>query len=266
MLVFELFNDHKKYIYRLPQKASEVTVERFIEFQKTVESKKPETLLKYESLEGESERNEYLSKLDDDEVNVAWVSYYMREIAFWCNMNMEHAAQLPVNIQGEPLPGEVDLFGLRAMLHQAFMIPDELEEEIESFKHNGKTYYLPEMSPALIGDGEDYMRKTTIGEFATASELRRVFNMQHEGSIEGLLYLLAVLCKKKNEKFPVMPDEQTQYIRDRVNELKDIDLQTALKVGFFLTMRRLPSKAVFPSFPGLEKAMKAVLVRNTVIT
>lgn len=229
MFQFSLSNGTTSYRYQIPERADEITCRQVIEFQQKIESKKPETLGEYEKVKEQDARNEYIKGLEEGEVSRKWTSFYMRELMFWCGIPADVIGHIPVTD-----PNGNDLAGLRAILSSAF-IP-EAQEINGKFKYKGVEYFLPPAPVNLIDPTRtDYLRGATLGEFATATELYRAYSSMLNGSCLALLNVIAVLCRKKGEKLPSLPDEQNDWIQDRIEHFKDLDFNTAMNVGFFLS-------------------------------
>jgi hypothetical protein len=228
MLVFKLTNGEKEFRYKIPENAHEITCGQVVDFQQKIETKKPESLKKYEALESD-DRAGYLAELPEGEIERKWTSFYMRELMFWCKIPADIIGHVPVKSDDGN-----DLGGLRAILSQAF-IPSGVDLKGQ-FKYKGDTYYLPPAPVNLIDPNRvDYLRGATLGEFATATELYKAYTSMLSGSCLALLNVIAVLCRKKGEQLPSLPDEQNEFIQKRVEHFKGLDFNTAMNVGFFLS-------------------------------
>lgn len=257
MLVIEITKeDGTVKVCRMPQYAFEVEAGRFIEYTRTVVAKKPETLQEYEQLMGDA-KMEYMAQLDNDEINREWVAYYAQELAYWLGLEPEEAQDIPLTAAA----GEFNLFGLRAILQKAFDV-QPLDEYIDAFTHNGDKYYTPEAPDGLLPGQPQYFQKVTVGEYATAMELNRALAKMEGGEIDGLLHMVAVLCRKKGEAFPVYANEQTDFIKQRVEELKSIDLETLLRVGFFLVTRKSTCKPFLHIYNQVAEEAAALRQQN----
>ena len=233
--------DGKETFYLLPESAKDVTCGKVIEFQKTIDSKKPETLQAFTELETEKEKDEYFNALDPNLFNTEWIGHYCRELHFWGGFSPTHLGLIPVVATDE---GGADLFTLRSIVMKALTIskPDKLKH----FELNGHTYHLPAAPINMIDPTQkDYMRGATLGQFATANELYRTFTSMQGGECIGLLHQIALLCLREGEHLPIIPDEQAKWITARVEELKALDFHTAMSVGFFLALRIAQSRAAF---------------------
>lgn len=258
MIHFELTNGEKTYLYSYPETAAELTIGKIIDYEQHIKLKRPDILTKLDEIEEEDKRQEYLDSVDSAEMERALLSLYMREIQFFTGMNLEHLRLIPV----KDADG-IDVFSLRNLIRRAFT--DAKAAEITSFKFLGKTYYLPAAPPNLFNpDEKDYMRGSKIGEYATASELLRSYHLMKKGETAGLLNVIAVLCRKKGEELPVYPDEQTAFIRDRVELFRGLDYQTALNVGFFLSRPKLTYQNVLQSLQAVRAVRIAMYRKNTV--
>jgi hypothetical protein len=234
MLVFSLSDGKTEYRYKMPQNAREITCRQIIDFQDKVESKKPETLKDYEATE-ESERAAFIADIESGEIEKRWTGFYMRELMYWCNIPSNVIGHVPVKRDDGN-----DLAGLRAILSNAFKVEPET---LSGFKYKGERFFLPAAPVNLIDPNTtDFLRGATLGEFATATELYRAYSSMLDGSCLALLNVIAVLCRKKNEVLPSLPDEQSDWIQERIEHLKDLDFNTAMNVGFFLTVPQHISK------------------------
>lgn len=257
MKIFELTNGEDRFIYKYPESPSEITLGKVIDYEQQITPKKPESLQKLEELTDEEEREEYLSGLDPVTLERDTISFYMREVGFFTGMKEEHLRLIPTRD-----PEGFDIFSLRNLIRSAFI--GQKAELINSFRFLGSTYLLPDSPPNLFNQQElDFMRGAKIGEYCTASELYRAAQMMKKGSAEGLLFIIATLCRKKGESLPIYPDEQTKFIRERAELFKNLDYQTALNVGFFLTKRDENSPSVFRSLLLIRAARRALSRKNT---
>lgn len=89
---------------------------------------------------------------------------------------------------------------------------------IDMFKFNNKTYYLP----------NKLMSNSTVIEFLEIQEYKDHVKELENGNLKALPYIIAVLCKEKDEVF----DSETIEIKAQI--FNDIPLSIALEVGFFL--------------------------------
>lgn len=257
MIGFNLTDDNKSFYYAYPETAKEHTLRSLIDYEQKIEANKPEILRKFEEIEEEEDRKAYLDLLGPKELERATISYYMREIQFFTNMRLEHLPLLPVNNKEG-----IDIFGLRNLIRRSFL--ETKAEEISSFRFKGVTYYLPPSPPNLFDPSKkDYMRGAKIGEYSTASELLRAYRLMEKGSIEGLLNVIAVLCRRKGEELPVYPDEQTKFIKERAELFKDLDYQTALNVGFFLSKPEKLYQTASQFLKDLKEDRRAKYQKNT---
>jgi len=260
MIAFEITNGDKKYLYKYPERASEISLDKLIKYEQEVEAKKPEILKKLEELESEEDRKEYLDSIDPEELERSTISYYLREVQFFTGMKIEHLNLIPVKD-----PEGYDIFSLRNLIRRP--LSEARAEVITSFRFMGTEYLLPASPPNLFDpDSLDYMRGSTIGEYCTASELMRSLKKMKKGSIEGLLHIIAVLCRKKGETLPVYPDEQTNFIQERALLFRGLDYQTALNVGFFLTKQEQNSESGLRSLLRVRALRRALYRVNTDFT
>jgi hypothetical protein len=255
MLVFSLTNGEKSFKYKIPETSAEVTCGQIVDFQEKIETKKPETLSEFEKTDTD-DRADYISGLEEGEISRKWVSYYMRELMFWCGIPADVIGFIPVQSEDGN-----DLHGLRAILTKAFK-PEGMDMD-GKFDYKGHTFYLPPAPVNLIDPTRtDYLRGATLGEFATATELYKAYTSMLDGSCLALLNVIAVLCRKKGEKLPSLPDEQNDWIRERIEFFKGLDFQTAMNVGFFLSCPQVKSvkRSVFSRLVGsLRKRRKSMV-------
>lgn len=238
--------DGKETLYLLPETAKDVTCEKVIAFQKTIDSKKPATLQAFTELPTEKEKDEYFQNLEPDVFNTEWIGHYCRELHFWGGFSPVHLGQIPVDAEDG-----ADIFTLRKIIMKALTV--DKPEKMTSFQLNGHNYTLPSAPINMIDPTQkDYMRGVTLGQFATANELYRTFTMMQGGECIGLLHQIALLCLRDGEQLPIAPDEQATWITARVEELKALDFHTAMSVGFFLALRIAQSRTAFQY--SMEKA------------
>lgn len=266
MICFELTDGSSTYLYKYPEKASELTLDTVIRYEQEIDKAKPEMLRKLEEIRDinpdvqEQLRKDYLDSLDPVAFEKACISFYMREIQFFTNMKLKHLTLLPVkDTEG------IDIFTLRNLIRKSFInVP---VQEIDSFVFLGKKYYLPPSPPNLFDPSKsDYMRGSKVGEYATASELMRAYELMKKGRAEGLLNVIAVICRKKGEEVPVYPDEQTEFIKERASLFRSLDYQTALNIGFFLTRPDSDSGRASLYLHQLRKVRARMYQKNTAFT
>ena len=257
MLIAEIESGSTTYTLRIPDKASEYTLDKLIQYEQKIEANKPEVLKKLEEIEEEEDRKDYLDSIGIEELESKTLSYYLREIHFFTEMSTNLLSSIPVKSKDN-----YDVFSLRDLIRKPIIITKP--EEISSFMYLGKEYFLPPAPPNLFDSSQkDYMRGSKIGEYATASELLRSLKKMNRGSIEGLLNVIAVICRRKNEEFPVYPDEQTKFIQDRIKLFRGLDYQTALNVGFFLTKRETTYLSASQSLLAVRMLRRALYRKNT---
>ena len=232
MIVFEITNGKESFEYKLPEKASEFTLDKLIRYEETVVSKKPDSMKKLEAMIEESDRSDYLNSLNQDEEN-KWLTYYLKEVQFFTDMSLEHLQLIPMRSEDG-----FDIIDLKNCIDRALL--NRENRMIESFDIGPDRFFLP-TAPANIFDAtkKDFMRDSTVGEYSTALELKKAFEMIEEKRTLGLCHFMAVLCKKKDEKFPVFPSEQTDFIKERAELFRQLDYDTAMNVSFFLISQEL---------------------------
>jgi hypothetical protein len=260
MIIFSIIGDDgSKVQYKLPSNATEIPCSKVIKFQQTIETKKPESLAEYEALATKEDKDLFLSELDPNEMNTNWASYYLRELQFWGNISLQDLGKIPMVADDDG----ADMFILRGILQKA--LSNIKYESVQDFKYKGDTYYFPESPPNLVDPKEtDYMRGCSLGQFATAHELYRAYTGMQAGSCEALLNVIAVLCLKRGEELPVMADEQADFIKARVDHLRELDFQTAMNVGFFLTAQLVAYQNV-SRFSRAAKAQKRAKSMVTIL-
>lgn len=232
MIVFEITNGKESFEYKLPEKASEISLDTLIRYDEKIVSKKPESLKKLEEMSDQEERDSYLISLNQDEEN-KWLTYYLKEVQFFTDMTLDHLQLIPMKSEDG-----FDIIDLKNCIDRALL--NRENRLIEFFDIGSERFYLP-TAPANIFDStrQDFMRDSTVGEYTTALELKKSFMMIEEKQTLGLCHFMAVLCKKKDEVFPVFPSEQTDFIKQRAELFRQLDYDTAMNVSFFLISQEL---------------------------
>lgn len=234
MLVGELndANGNLVRLIRIPQTLEDVTVGRYIEWNTDILPLCP----------------------PEDALENDWLLFHSKVVSFWCGVSDNEVSQMAVE----------EILNISGIITHALNFDGVKQADIVSFDLNNDRYHLPKKGIAIVGDMNHYLQNITLGEWATVNELRRAFDLMGKGEIEGVLLIIAVLCRKDGETFPINSNEQTKFIKERTELFKALDMQTALSVAFFLTKRNENLRAYFHALPEAAKVVQ--LVKNTAIT
>lgn len=115
------------------------------------------------------------------------------------------------------------------------------------FEYKGEQYAIPVIGLQTLA-GLPLLPDLETGEMIEAYEIKRMAQAKIESDDpEGshlfsyYLRLLAVLCRKEDERFPVFENEVEVFINERLLHFQEIDAGTALDVDFFLAGLMKPS-------------------------
>lgn len=99
--------------------------------------------------------------------------------------------------------------------------PDETR--IDKFKHNGQVYYLP----------KEWMSNSTYGDYINQKQLEFKSKALEEGDYSTLPYMIALICKQKNEEETLVVD----VVEKRAKEFLSLPMSLAYQVFFCLGER-----------------------------
>jgi len=183
----------------IPTKWEEVEFKKFLDFMNLTKTFKTEKEI--DELNVDEDLKEFHVTLENLKVNTKLVS-------FWTGISEDELAMCDIDDVGKVIE---DLKFLTAQYNPV---------RIESFEFEGEKYYLPKPD----------MSKQTFGTYVEAEQVELNNAKLKKGKIEILPQQVAILCKKKDEKF-VDDDE----IDIRAEKFKNLDMATMWDVGFFLT-------------------------------
>jgi hypothetical protein len=229
MIVISVNDANGQYLKNvyIPENLGEVTVRKYIEFEKDLLSTMPPP------------------EADED----TWIDFHAKHISFWSGLTLELLNQVSI----------VEIVQLSSyIIHLLNFEEVEFKGDISEFKLNGNTYYLPKKTNAVIGDMEHYLEKVTLGEYATAQELRKAFDNMKQGDLHGVAAMIAILCRREGEQFPATSAEQTEFFRKRKEEMLDLKLDVALNVAFFLTKGNEYLRLYFHALPQVQHQVQQV--------
>lgn len=116
-----------------------------------------------------------------------------------------------------------------------------------TFEYKGDMYTIPVIGLQTLA-GLPLLPDLETGQMIEAYEIKRVAQSKieaedPEGSHLFSYYLgmLAVLCRKGEERFPVFESDVEVFINERLLHFQEIDAGTALDVDFFLASLMKPS-------------------------
>lgn len=109
-----------------------------------------------------------------------------------------------------------------------------------TFEYKGEPYSIPVIGVQTLAS-LPLLPDLETGEMIEAYEIKRLAQAKiqkddPEGSylFSYYLRLLAVLCRKESEQFPVFESDVERFINERSMHFREIDAGTALDVDFFL--------------------------------
>lgn len=115
------------------------------------------------------------------------------------------------------------------------------------FEYKGEQYTIPTIGFQALAN-LPLLPDLETGEMIEAYEIKRMAQAKiqsddPEGSYLFTYYLrlLAVLCRKEDERFPVFESDVEVFINERLLHFQEIDAGTALDVDFFLASLMRPS-------------------------
>lgn len=225
MILFEVNGKE----YSLPDSLSEVTLDRFIDFQEKVYGKKPETLEEAENLNDPEERKAFISTLSTEEIEGAWFNYYVLYVMYFTELEEDVAGKISKE-------GILELYNLIYKLLRVDFV------EMESFEHKGDTYYLPKAPENYIAKTKLYMQGSTSIEFITAMQYDKYAQKFGNSDWAVYPYIIATICRKKDEQLPLDVNEREQFLESRAKLFKDLTLDKAFNVAFFLLNRKAQLK------------------------
>ena len=108
-----------------------------------------------------------------------------------------------------------------------FQPVDYEAKNIESFKHDGETYYLPK-SREVLGS-ERMMAFESALTFTEAADLEIYFSKMQKGKIEGMANIISILCRPEGEEY----NEEKSLAR--AEGFMTLPMTVVWEVFFFLT-------------------------------
>lgn len=125
--------------------------------------------------------------------------------------------------------------------------PKIRKQEDCTFEYKGDRYTIPVIGLQTLA-GLPLLPDLETGQMIEAYEIKRVAQSKiEEDDPEGshlfsyYLSMLAVLCRKGEEKFPVFESDVEVFINERLLHFQEIDAGTALDIDFFLASLMKPS-------------------------
>lgn len=229
MVVFELTDlDGKKVPFNIPENLTEITVAQFVKFHETVIQKKPKNLAEYEKLTEKEEKEKFMLEIEVDEIVSKWNDYYVNSIQFWTEMSDEHAGQLT----REQVSWIYNLIQLNISSHKA-------DEKKTQFTHKKETYYFPPAPLSELSGGQkSYMKGSRVIDIIEAFQFDKFSKALSKSDWGALPYLLAILCKKKDEQLPIKSEKREFWIVNRKNIMDTLPLSEAFDLAFFLTVQK----------------------------
>lgn len=183
----------------IPTKWEEVKFEKFLDFMNLTKTFKTDKEL--DELNVDEDLKEFHVTLENLKTNTKMVS-------FWTGISEDELAMCDIDEVGQVIE---DL---------KFLTAQYTPVRIESFDFEGEKYYLPKAD----------MAKETFGTYVEAEQVEMNNARLKKGKLEVLPQQVAILCKKKDEKF-ISDDE----VDKRAEKFKKLDMATIWDVGFFLT-------------------------------
>lgn len=212
--------------YRCPETWEEMTIASGIALYKVIESmpEKLRALYEFEGKRNEKDKRykEIIDAISPDDTIKNFPSWYGDVIACLCGVDPEHIKYV--------LPGDRLSFYktyCEKFVHGLMGMPVDYQiQNIESFHHNGQEYYLPLKKVGTFGETIPGGWMQTI-EFTEAADLLVAADKLHKGKVELMPLLIAILCRKKNEKY------NEDVVKKRADEFISLPLSVAWEVLFF---------------------------------
>lgn len=228
MIVFEVKNslgEVKKFGFE--ESLKEITLRRFIDFKENVEVAKPESLLLYEQAQTKSDKSKILKSYSLDEITDPWNDYTIAFVKFWTGITDDIIAGMKLE----------DVVYLYAIINNYFDRID-LKEDKLFFEFKGEKYYYPTSLVNPFSKQKDYMKGSTMVDVIETMQFELFFNAVGTSRWSILPNVVAILCKKENERLPIQSGERETWIAQRAKLMEELPVSDALDVAFFLLKRK----------------------------
>lgn len=199
-------------IHEVPFDITQITLGQFISYQQEY-GKDLDAKLK-EILEKKYDDDLYREADLEDHLDLEALCWY----SFWTKYDLQEVKSHPF---------------ITPLLQQyrvlRFLLKDEGEIKQEfpfDFEWKGESWSVSDfkVNPS---------NEMSFNEIITSKEVMRQVHAIGGGRWDGIIYLCGVYCRKQDEPFS---DELIQEGSDRMEELKDLPLNYALSVAFFLSV------------------------------
>jgi hypothetical protein len=200
--------------FTLPNTWADVPLSKYVKFLKHLAPRTPAILTTL--LTGTKE--EY-SKLVGKISPLEWskVLYFCAEyISFWGDVDLDI-------LTGENELGKFDAGVLLSLYFEVERIlqSDVLDKESRFFTWQEETYYFP----------KEHLRDTTLIEFAEAAQFEHfVSELSTDKRWEVMSKIIAILCRKKNEKYKM----SEEWLNTRSALFEHLPMDIVLNLSFFL--------------------------------
>lgn len=253
------------YPLRFPEKPSEITLRKWVDFQ-----------LQFDSLPEKLKQSD-TSDWDEEDM----MQYYAHQIsllkifaetqygdsAAWVPANFEDIVRLPISGQGKVIN---NLSALFTFLFKA--INDYEPKKIESFMYKGKKFAVPEIYRSRFNI-EKVGANLSVIEAVEALQLEHVLQAGKDAMPDYRYHndigVMACVCRMLDhrgtpEMMPVETFARRKFIDKRCAFFADISMDIALDVGFFLigSKKILKLTQELVTYMNLLQTIQSKLLKN----
>ena len=220
---------YKKKVYNIPASLQDYTLGQRIEFDE-IHGEEIRQLHQEVFKKGEDG-----NELEPDELEVMMMSIAV------ATMNLSFFTGIPIQEVQENISVDDVMNIYYSCFHQLNEQQDNLDLRTE-FLWNDEFWYLE--SPEL-----SYDSKITFNELITSKQIVKQMAEVGAGNWQGMLYLSAIYLKRKDEQFE---ESWMQEGSERLELMKDLPLDIALNVAFFLQSSMTMYMKTFQSLKAVE--------------
>lgn len=208
--------------YRLPTSVHDITLETFITWTAAEDAEMPEELRAIATETDPEKKKLKASRLPKRTYIRKLVPYFAKVVSI--------VSGIPQNI----LLGDKENEGAPVMMLDAWywqtvnaLAKFEYEPGRSKFRIDGQIWTLP----------EDYMAKSTFGEFAEAAQYEDYSADVAGGNWSKMPHVMAVLLKPEGEKFDPYRFGDDDFVEQRAAIMRGLTMDVVYQVSFFLLER-----------------------------
>lgn len=227
--------------FELPEKISEITTARFVEYQNTVALSKPKSMIDYEEADEET-RKELLTKMSTADIAVDWTEWIIQFAKFWTKLPDDYIVQLR----------EEEVLFIYKIVNSA--VASFVYDADRTFvKLDNKEFKYPPAPLNPLVNEREYMKGSRIIDTFEALQFEKYWKQLGNSNWSSLPYILAVLLRREGEELPVSSIKRELFIAERAKLFEQLPLDESLNLVFFLTIQKNILKKDFDMYSILKR-------------